>query len=97
MTTSRQTENAAPGGTCAADGWVPVRMKAVDQPGAGWMIYATFQNGKQGAILQTDALVKQFAYAPWLDPFTPQDFKDMVGRTLAQMAETWNKCHAPNH
>ena len=54
------------------------------------------QNGKTGTVLQTDALVKQFAYAPWLGSFTPRDFYDMVGRTLTEMAAAWNERHAPN-
>jgi hypothetical protein len=75
---------------------VPVRLEAVHRIGAGWEIDATFENGKTGTVLQTAALVKQFAYAPWLSPFTPQDFRDMIGRTLTQMADAWNEKHAPN-
>jgi len=91
-----QSETARMNGTCQSAGWVPTRMRAVYKEGAGWQIEATFENGKTEPVLQTDALAKQFAYAPWLGLFTPQDFRDMVGRTLTEMAEAWNDKHAPN-
>ena len=75
-------------------GWKPVRMHAIHRAGAGWEIDATFENGQYGCVLDTSAVEHMFAYAPWLGPFTPQAFRDMIGRTLTQMADAWNDRYA---
>ena len=93
---NEQSEAARMNGTSPSAGWVPTRMQAVYKEGAGWQIDATFENGKTGCVVDTWAVDRMFAYAPWLGPFTPQDFRDMIGRTLAQMADAWNEKHAPN-
>ena len=89
-------ERSGIGSTSQPSGWVPTRMRAVYKEGAGWQIEATFENGKQGCMVDTGAVDRMFAYAPWLGPFAPQSFRDMIGRTLTQMAEAWNEKHAPN-
>ena len=69
----------------------PSKLEAVYKQGAGWEIDATFDNGDKCHVLETEALVKSFAYAPWLDPFTPKEFEEMIGTVLTEMAESWNE------
>ena len=39
-------------------------------------------------VLQTNAIM---AYAPWVGPFAPREWKEMIGRTLTEMVRLWNE------
>jgi hypothetical protein len=79
----------------------PLRLEARRDLGAGWRVYADVPERiscvefamKPGwkPVLETKAVM---AYAPWVGPFAPQEWEKMVGRTLTEMVDLWNKAHA---
>jgi len=107
QTGSQQPETVAKpeaqGTLAATHGYVPLRLQARNTPGAGWEIYADIPERiscveyamKPGwkPVLQTNAIM---AYAPWVGPFAPKEWEEMIGKTLTEMVRLWNEAHAHN-
>ena len=81
--------------------YIPLRLEARNVPGAGWEVFADVPERiscleyamKPGwkPVLQTQALM---AYAPWVGPFAPPEWEQMIGKVLTEMVEAWNEKYA---
>lgn len=82
-------------------GYVPLRLEARYEIGAGWEIFADIPERiscveyamKPGwkRVLKTQGLI---AYAPWVGAFTPKELEQVVGQVLTEMVKLWNEHHA---
>lgn len=81
--------------------YIPLRLEARDSVGAGWEIYADIPERiscieyamKPGwkPILKAK---KMIAYAPWVGPFAPKEWEQMVGEVIKEMVRLWNERQA---